>query len=107
MSGIGEFRHRLALEVAEETADGAGGVIRSFAPLGQIWAKIEPATFDDRMLSDKRIGVLTHRITLRHRESLTLSHRFVLGTRVFVIRALRDPDETRRYIECLVEEQHP
>jgi len=107
VSGIGEFRHRLALEVAEETADGAGGVIRSFAPLGQIWAKIEPATFDDRMLSDKRIGVLTHRITLRHRESLTLSHRFVLGTRVFVIRALRDPDETRRYIECLVEEQHP
>lgn len=107
MSGIGEFRHRLALEVADETEDGAGGVTRIFSPRGHLWAKIEPVTFDDRVLSDKRLGVLTHRITFRHREDLTLSHRFVLGARVFVIRALRDPDERRQFIECLVEEQHP
>lgn len=107
MSAIGEFRHRLQLEVADEIEDGAGGVIRAFAPLGQVWAKIEPVSFDDRVLSDKRLGVLTHRITLRRREGLTLSHRFVLGARVFVIRALRDPDERGQFIECLVEEQHP
>lgn len=107
MSGIGEFRHRLQLEAAEETADDAGGVTRSFVPLGEVWAKIEPVTFGDRVLSDRRLGVLTHRITLRRREDLTLSYRFVLGARVFVIRALRDPDESRRFSECLVEEQHP
>jgi SPP1 family predicted phage head-tail adaptor len=107
MSEIGEFRQRLTLEVTDETADGAGGVTRTFAPLGQVWAKIEPVSFDDRVLSDQRLGVLTHRITLRRREGLTLSHRFALGARVFVIRALRDPDEHRQFIECLVEEQHP
>lgn len=107
MNEVGEFRHRLILEVANETGDGAGGVTRVFAPLGQVWAKIDPVSFDDRVLSDQRLGVLTHRITLRHREGLTLSHRFVLGARVFVIRALRDPDERRCFVECLVEEQHP
>jgi SPP1 family predicted phage head-tail adaptor len=107
VNAIGEFRHRLQLEVADETQDGAGGVMRTFAPLGQVWARIEPVAFDDRVLSDKRLGVLTHRITLRRREGLTLSHRFVLGARIFVIRALRDPDERRQFIECLVEEQHP
>jgi head-tail adaptor len=31
----------------------------------------------------------------------------VLGVRVFWIRAVRDPDERGRVIECLVEEERP
>jgi SPP1 family predicted phage head-tail adaptor len=107
MIPISDFRHRLTLEAAEEIEDGAGGVLRSWEAVGQIWAKIEPLLLNDRVVSDRRLGVLTHRIHLRHRADLTLSHRFKLGTRVFVIRALRDPDEGGVLLEALVEEQHP
>lgn len=107
MNGIGEFRHRLTLQAADEIEDGAGGVTRTWQSLGAVWAAIAPLSADDRMIADRRLGQLTHRITLRHRNDITLSHRFVLGARVFTIRAVRDPDERGRHIECLAEEERP
>ena len=102
---ISDFRHRLTLQAADEVEDGAGGVTRTWETLGQVWAAIEPLSLDDRLLSDKRLGLLSHRVTLRHRSDITLSHRFVLGVRIFSIRAARDPDERGRLLECLVEEE--
>jgi SPP1 family predicted phage head-tail adaptor len=107
MTAIGDFRHRLSLEAADEIEDGAGGVTRTWEPLGEVWGAIEPLSLDDKLVSDKRLGVLTHRVTLRHRTDIALVHRFVLGARVFLIRAVRDPDERRRLLECLVEEERP
>ena len=103
----GEFRHRLTLEAADEIEDGAGGVVRTWAPLGQVWAAIEPLSLGEALRADKRLGVLTHRVRLRHRTDVTLAHRFVLGQRSFAIRAVRDPDERGRLLECLVEEERP
>lgn len=105
MTAIGQFRHRLTLQAADEIEDGAGGVTRTWEPLGEVWAAIEPLSLDDAVVSDKRLGRLTHRVTLRSRADITLAHRFVLGARVFCIRAVRDPDERGRLLECLVEEE--
>lgn len=102
---IGAFRHRLTLEAADEVEDGAGGVVRTWQAIAQFWASIEPLSLGERLVSEKRVGLLSHRILLRHRTDITLSHRFLLGMRVFVIRAIRDPEERGRVIECLVEEQ--
>ncbi len=107
MSAISDFRHRLILQAADEIEDGAGGVPRTWEPMGEVWAAIEPLSINDRQFSDKRLGLLTHRLILRHRTDVTLAHRFVLGARIFSIRAVRDPDERGRVIECLVEEQRP
>ena len=106
MSAIGKLRHRLTLEAPNETPDGAGGVERVWTSLGDIWAAIEPVTASDAVIADKRVGALTHRIVVRHRE-LTLDHRFKLGIRVFTIRALRDREEDGRFLECLVAEERP
>lgn len=102
---IGAFRHRLTLEAPDEIEDGAGGVTRSWQAIAQVWASIEPLSLGERLAAEKRVGLLSHRILLRHRTDITLSHRFLLGMRVFVIRAVRDPEERGRVIECLVEEQ--
>ena len=107
MTAIGDFRHRLTLQAADEVEDSAGGVSRTWEALGQIWAGIKPLSLDDQLRADKRLGVLTHRVILRHRADITLSHRFVLGTRILSIRAVRDPDGQGRLLECLVEEERP
>lgn len=105
MTPIGEFRHRLTLQAADEIEDGAGGVTRTWESLGEVWAAIEPLSFDDKVFSDRRVGHLTHRVLVRHRTDITVAHRFVLGARVLAIRAVRDPDERGRLLECLVEEE--
>ena len=104
---IAKLRHRLTLEAPEDEADGMGGVVRLWSPLGQVWAAIEPVAPNEAVAADKRVGALTHRIVLRHRDGLTLNHRFRLGLRVFILRALRDREEDGRFLECLVSEERP
>jgi len=104
---IGKLRHRLTLEAPDDEPDGMGGVVRLWTPLGAVWAAIEPVAASDAVVADKRVGALTHRIVLRHRDDLTLNHRFRLGSRIFVLRALRDRDEDGRFLECLVAEERP
>jgi SPP1 family predicted phage head-tail adaptor len=105
MPPIGSLRHRLIIEAPSEQPDGAGGVVRTWTVLGTVWAALEPLAADDVLLADKRVGLVTHRVRLRHRADLSLGHRFRLGARVLVIRALRDPEERGAVIECLVAEE--
>jgi SPP1 family predicted phage head-tail adaptor len=107
VTALDEMRQRLALEVADEIEDGAGGVARTWEPLGEVWGSLVPLSADDRVTGDRRIGAISHRIVLRHRHDLTLAHRFRLGARIFVVRAIRDPDERGRIIECLALEERP
>jgi SPP1 family predicted phage head-tail adaptor len=107
MTPIARLRHRLTLEAPEEAPDGAGGVVRTWTPLGQVWAAIEPVGASEAIVADRRLARLTHRIVLRRRSDLTLNHRFRLGARTFVLHALRDPDEQGRFVECLVSEERP
>lgn len=107
MTALDAMRQRLALEVADEIEDGAGGVARTWEPLGEVWASLIPMTANDRVVADRRIGAVSHRIVIRHRSDLTLSHRFRLGARIFLVRAIRDPEERERIIECLTLEERP
>ncbi len=107
MTAISKLRHRLMLEAPEDEPDGAGGVVRIWSPLGQVWAAIEPLGARDAVIADKRIGTLTHRVVLRYRDDLTLNHRFRLGPRIFTPRTLRDTAEDGRFLECLVAEERP
>ncbi len=105
MNPIGNLRHRLTIEAPGETPDGIGGVTRTWTALAIVWGEIEPLAAGDAMLAGKRIGLLTHRIHVRHRADLTIAHRFRLGSRVYVIRAVRDAEARGRFLECLCAEE--
>ena len=107
MTVIGRLRHRLTLETPDDGPDGAGGFVRVWNPLGQVWAAIEPLSANAAVIADQRVGALTHRVTLRHRSDLTLNHRFRLGDRLFTLRVMRDREEDGRFLECLVAEERP
>ncbi|GGH13890.1 tail protein [Alsobacter metallidurans] len=106
-ASIAQFRRRLTLEAPTETPDGAGGVRRTFAAVAQVWGRIDPVGGED----DIRAGALgqsvTHRIALRWRAGVDASRRLRLGTRLFLIRSVWDPDERRRRLVCLCEEVKP
>ena len=100
----GQFTARLDLESATPTPDGQGGAVLSWTVAASIWARIEPASFSFDETAGQMRGQLTHRIWIRAREGVGEGMRFRKGARVFTIRAIRDPDETGRYLVCLCEE---
>lgn len=104
MTTAADLSTRLAIEAPVETADGAGGVTRTFAAAGRVWAKLTPLGLDERVAADRALGLLTHRATVRARIGLTTAHRLTLGTRRLRIRALREVEEGR-FLELLLEEE--
>ena len=97
MTAPGELNRRLVLEAPAESADGAGGVTRSYAAAMTVWASVGPVSARGAVIADAPGATVTHRIVIRRRAAVTTRHRFVEGATVYRIVTLRD-DGTRRFL---------
>ena len=97
MTAPGELNRRLVLEAPVETADGAGGVTRSYAAIMTLWASVEPLSARPAVVADAAGATVTHRIVTRRRAAVTTRHRFVEGGTVYRIVTLRE-DGSRRFL---------
>jgi len=104
MMAPGDLNRRLVLEAPVESADGAGGVARSYAPVMTLWGKVEPVSARGAVVADAPGATITHRITLRRRSAVTTRHRLTEGATVYRIVTLRD-DATRRFLVIGAEER--
>lgn len=101
----GQMTARLDLETPQTVPDGQGGATVSFDVVASLWARIEPVSFLVTEEAASERGTISHRIWVKFREDITAGQRFRKGTRVFVVKLARDPDETRRYLVCQCEEE--
>ena len=104
MSNPGLLSHRLVLEAPVESADGAGGVTRSYGIVATLWAEVTPVSAA-RALEAERLGArITHRIGIRFSDDITTKHRFRDGERILRIASLRDRDGRKRFLTIEAEE---
>lgn len=102
---IGELRRRLVIEAATDEPDLAGGVVRTFEPIGEVFAKITPRRRRESVDDGRQVGVVTHLITIRRRADVTGECRFVEGATVYRVLAVEDADPQRRFLDCWCEEE--
>jgi len=103
----GRLSARLELETSADVPDGQGGLLESWTALAELWGRIEPLRSKAGEVADAATAPITHRVTIRYRDDVRHAMRFVHRGRILVIRSLRDPDETRRYLICDCEENQP
>lgn len=101
----GQLTVRLDLESAVEVPDGQGGVTQSHAATASLWARIEPVSAEADELGHVERQAVTHRIWIRHTDAVAPGMRFRKGARIFTIRTVHDPDESRRYLVARVTEE--
>jgi SPP1 family predicted phage head-tail adaptor len=105
MSDPGRLNRRLMLEAPVESADGAGGVSRSFAAIATLWVSVMPVSAA-RQIEAERLGAkVTHRLHLRFSNDITTRHRFRGGARIYRIVSIRDRDGRKRFLEIEAEER--
>lgn len=104
MTAPGDLNRRLVLEQPVETADGAGGVTRTYAAVTTLWAKLEPVSARGAVIADAAGAIVTHRITIRSGIDVTTRHRFTEGARTYRIVDMRE-DATRRFLVIGAEER--
>jgi SPP1 family predicted phage head-tail adaptor len=104
-SEAGRLRLRLTLERATATPDGAGGSTLLWNAIATVPADVTPVKADERSVGEGFSDLTLHKIAIRKRADILSSDRFRLGTRVFRIRSISDPDEDGRFLVCLCEEE--
>jgi SPP1 family predicted phage head-tail adaptor len=101
---IGALNRRLMLEAPVETADGAGGVTRTYESAGTLWASVESVSAKSAMEGAARGATVTHRIRIRFYPDITVRHRLREGARVFRIVAMQEK-ANRRFLDIAAEER--
>ena len=94
----GSLRHRVEIQQASLTTDGAGGHSESWSTLATVFAAIEPTGATSTFGANQRLERVTHRVTIRWRADVASGMRLVHDGRILDIRTVRDPDETARYL---------
>ncbi len=94
----GWLAHRVTVESAAGTPDGAGGETVVWDTLATLWARIEPIGAGEKIVAGHLSGVVTHLVTLRWRDDIAGGMRISYRGRTFRILAVNDPDECRRYV---------
>lgn len=98
MTAPGDLNRRLALLAPVETADGEGGVTRSYATLTSLWAQVLPQAARSDVAADNLGAALRFRIVIRTRSDVTTRHRFQDGAVIYRVIAAR-PSADRRFLE--------
>lgn len=102
---IGELRRRLTIEAATDLPDGAGGAVRTWASLGEVFARIEPRRRREAFDDGRAVGLVTHRITIRRRDGMGGAVRFAGDGVTYRVLAVEDADPQRRFQEFWCEEE--
>ena len=100
----GRLRHAMVLEEPVRAADALGGQAEDWQAVATLWAHLEPAAAVVNR-ADAEEAEITHRVTLRFDTRVWRGRRLRSGERIFAIRAVRDLDETGRYLLCLTREE--
>lgn len=100
----GLMRRELRLKQLVPVADGAGGYTETWQETGVLYALVEPVSALSFRAAQQALEETTHRVTVRFRTGLKAGMRLTLGSRIFEIQTVHDPDETGRYAVLMVEE---
>jgi len=98
------LRQKLMLQKEVQTPDTAGGYVRSWEDIAEVWAEIEPVSGRERLFAMQQESAVTHRLRLRSRTDVDASQRLVSEERIFYIRYVT-PIKNGELLELLAEER--
>ncbi len=105
-----QLNRRLILEEKVQTADGAGGFVETWIPLGTTWAALRAGNGGEGEVDHLRQSQTSVAITVRAAPFGAPSRpkagqRFAEGIRLFEIHAVVERDPTGRFLDCLCTEE--
>ncbi len=98
------LRQRMTLQQEQRTPDTAGGYVRSWQDVADIWAEVIPLSGKEKLFAAQLQSEITHRILIRYRTGISAAHRLVFETRVFNIRSVINVREENALLEILAQE---
>jgi SPP1 family predicted phage head-tail adaptor len=100
----GLLRERIAIEQESNVSDDQGGSTLSWTNVCTIWGRVSPVRGREALQGMQVQDETMHRITIRYRTDITPKMRVVWGSRIMNIREVTNPDEHKKYLQLMVED---
>lgn len=95
-----DLRHRIVIERATRTGDGAGGSTTEWNAVAEVWAAIWSRSVDESFTLDRVAGTASHDIWIRYRPGVTPDMRFRCSARIFDVLGAIDFDDRAKWLKC-------
>lgn len=107
---VPRLNHAMILETPEQVADGAGGYVEGWMPLGTLWAEIEARSGRETRAGGTLVSRAGFRIVVRGApfgspDRPRPQQRLRDGQRIFNITAVTERDPEGRYLICHAQEE--
>lgn len=101
MLKIGKLRHRITIQQATETQDGAGQPIPSWSTFATVWASVEPLQGKEYLLAQQTKANVSHKVTIRHLDGVIPKMRISYDSRTLQIVSVIHSEE-RDFVTTLM-----
>ena len=99
----GKLREHVTIETPTRSNDGAGGTDVTWAALANVRAEVTSRSGAEAVLGEKLEARQRYTITMRYRDDVTTDMRAIWRGETLNIRAVRDPDGRRQWLELSAE----
>jgi SPP1 family predicted phage head-tail adaptor len=103
----GRLRHQITLQSPSRTRNAVGEPVTTWTDVATVWASVGPLSARDLFAAQQWQAEVTHRVRIRYAPDVADvqdSWRVLFGSRVLVIRTVRNIDERNVEIELLCSE---
>jgi SPP1 family predicted phage head-tail adaptor len=100
----GRLRHRIKIQEYTESQNTYGEVTKNWTDYATVWATFEPIKGKEFWESQQINAEITTKVTMRYLAGVKSKMRILLGTRIFEIDSVINPEERNRELQLLVKE---
>lgn len=104
---VARLRHRLTLLRPVTTEDSLGGRSTTYTPLAGVWGEVIPLNQHERLLGERNVHQVSHRVRIRWREGVEAGQRMTYNGRTFDVKGVYDPLSDQRWLVLDVNENNP
>lgn len=65
---LGQLDQRVSLQRVERVSDGGGGFEETWVQIARLWARVVPASGEERLAAQQREAEIGYHVTIRYRE---------------------------------------
>ena len=100
----GRLRHRVWIKELTATADGMGGVTKSWGTVTVCYASVEPLKGREWFESGLENSDVTARMRMRYKAGISPTMQVYFGSRTFEIKSVIDQEERHKELELMLRE---
>ncbi|SMH30565.1 phage head closure protein [Azospirillum agricola] len=98
MIGAGELDQRIRIERPDNTPNGRGGVVKGWAEVATVWARVRPVSGRELAASGQIEAAAVYRIAIRRRTDVTAGCRIVWQGKAMNVRFTPDTGSRTAFI---------